>query len=195
VHVPRTGGLAIAEVIGRPEGFAQNITHWSVQNWKCELGDERYDAAFTFAVVRHPCDRLLSAYSYLTQQTQENVYRPEYWEFDAGERKFLETFESFEQLVMGMPESLTRSPGMEHFLMQCSLLADSKGFCGVKRLFRFENMAEVERELSKLTGNRIKIPVVNSSKHRHWNQEYTQPMMERVKELYWPDFELLEYDI
>ncbi|GAG45519.1 unnamed protein product, partial [marine sediment metagenome] len=64
IHIPKNAGMSIWEVVDLPKGTPQDITHRTAYIWRQKLGPERYDAAYSFAVVRHPCDRLLSAWSY-----------------------------------------------------------------------------------------------------------------------------------
>jgi hypothetical protein len=194
VHVPRTAGLAISRIIGRPDGFDQRITHWTAQQWREAMGSERYDAAFSFAVVRDPRDRLLSAYSYLRQQTPENVARPEYYEYDAIERKFLSQYESFEEFVLKMPRTISKAPQFQHFLTQASLLASQEGACLVSKLFRYEELTDAIRQLSECVGGSLELPQFNRSTHEHWRALFTEGMDIRVREIYWPDFALLGYE-
>jgi len=154
----------------------------------------RYDDAFVFAFVRDPRDRLLSAYSYLTQQTPENVACPEYWEFDRLEREFVNRFESFEDFVLNMPTTIARAPQFQHFIAQPSLLALSDGVCGCTKLFRYEQWDESLEQLSELMGVNLDVPQFNGSQHADWRDVYTAGMEDRVKQIYWVAFEILGYE-
>lgn len=145
--------------------------------------------------MRDPRDRLLSAYSYLRQQTPENVARPEYYEYDAVERKFVQQFSTFKAFVLDMPRSISKAPQFQHFLTQAGILASTDGTCLVSKLFRYENLSEAIAQLSQCIGDGgLQLPIFNHSTHERWRTVFTEEMDAKVKEAYWPDFELLGYE-
>ena len=60
VHVPRTGGFALAKsLFGNAGG-----SHITVRQYR-EIFDHEFSSYFKFAIVRNPFDRLVSAYRYI----------------------------------------------------------------------------------------------------------------------------------
>lgn len=79
VHIPKCGGTSIRQVIEGlgleewvPEGLHKGkVWHWTARGWRRRLGRQRYEAQFSFAVIRHPGSHLLSRYHY-----HRDVLRP-----------------------------------------------------------------------------------------------------------------------
>ncbi|HIG73543.1 MAG TPA: hypothetical protein EYQ24_02885, partial [Bacteroidetes bacterium] len=61
VHIPKTGGLSIANAVYRTEGGG----HRTVEEYKRELGPEVFASLVSFTVVREPTERLASAFRFL----------------------------------------------------------------------------------------------------------------------------------
>lgn len=67
VHIPKTAG----SLIEKSQLFADARKnhaiggHWSVTEMKADLASRKLDGFTTFALVRHPCERYISAYTYL----------------------------------------------------------------------------------------------------------------------------------
>ena len=68
VHIPKCAGTAIEASLREygvdDLGAVEHQKHWSAAAWRGALGREVFDAAFKFAVVRHPGDLLVSSFHY-----------------------------------------------------------------------------------------------------------------------------------
>ena len=56
VHVPKTGGTSVSKVL-----YGRNLPHYTARFWYSTFRDSVADLP-SFAVVRHPVERLISAY-------------------------------------------------------------------------------------------------------------------------------------
>jgi len=193
IHIPKNAGMSIWEVVDLPSGVPQDVTHRVAYGWRRYLGAERYDAAYSFAVVRHPLDRLLSAWSYLRNaqpcrcRREDRLVTPEAQQA----REWVQQWSTFEQFVLEVPESALEE--RTHFGPQWHYLYDPFLRLMVTRLLRFEHLAEDWKELCEEIGVDVELPSVNTSTHPPWQESYTQPMLDRAGDLYRRDFRLLPY--
>ena len=191
IHSPKTAGTSIWTRIGRIPGVGGLVTHNSVHAWREVGGDERYDAAFKFSVVRNPYDKLLSAWTRYTTMGPDNPY----WESERDHRNYVFQMSgpevSFERFVMNF--SLRHE--ISHFVPQCSWLANEQGKLDVDHIIRFENLTEDWAAMCKeLPLSVDALPHENKTDHAEWQDVYTPEMIERVNELYSMDFDNLGYD-
>lgn len=72
VHVPKTGGTSVRVALGNIYGFAHGQLggqpHYAAYRIRDMVGLDRWSAAFTFAFVRNPWDRMASMYAYKTSR-------------------------------------------------------------------------------------------------------------------------------
>ena len=188
VHIPKTAGLSVWKIVGRPHGVSNRLTHATVAQWRQGLGAARYDAAFSFAIVRHPCDRLLSAWSYLHgQKPGDRYYGP-----DTPERLQIARYgETFNEFALSMPKWMVRpSGGMVHFVSQADYLCVD-GQPRVNRLLRFERLDIGWLLLMDECGAALlELPVTNRSRHGDWRDVVSADSERRIRELYADDFSL-----
>jgi hypothetical protein len=69
VHIPKTAGSLIekSQLFADARKYHAIGGHWSVTAMKADLASRKLDGFTTFALVRHPCERYLSAYTYLKE--------------------------------------------------------------------------------------------------------------------------------
>lgn len=143
-----------------------------------KLGDEHYFALTSFAVVRHPYDRAISYYQFISQQ-------------DGHHRHELVKQMSFEDYL----DDLASRPRRKR-QTQTDFLVDGRGSTIVSRILRFESLgAEIEALWGELgLPGHAAIPHRNASTRRA-NEDYLSPQArDLIFELYRDDFVRLGYE-
>lgn len=130
----------------------------------------RHPDYFLWGFVRHPCDRILSAY---------------YYECRAERRPA--SFDGLREYVESPPQKLHTIPQFEFTHKSDRLLLDFIG--------RFESIEEDFKEVCGYLGvEHTVLPVVNHTDHPPWAELFTTRMMRDTQRNYSADFELFGYD-
>ena len=156
----------------------------------CHIGIQQYrDWLFTFAIVRNPWDRLVSAYTYLLRggRTANDVNaRTKYLNSGAM---------SFEELVHGLATDTKRFMQIDHFKPMSWFLCDRDGNILADYVGRFEQLQKAFNRICDLVGiQRYVLPPDNVGKHRDYKDYYTPELRELVGKLYGRDAEIFGYD-
>jgi len=172
IHIPKTSGMSI-QLNLRKHIPAINSHHRKVTYYDKSLRDRQ----FVFTFVRNPYDRLVSAFSYLTQGICNEKDR-------AKAAKFPLNFKDF------VIELNHNNIYMIHMLPMTFWLDDGVNFIG-----RYENIQEDYNYVcSILQIPEEKLPLLNNSKHKHYSQYYDQESIDIVSKIYKKDLEAFNYD-
>lgn len=185
IHIPKTAGVSISRLP------IECDIHNYPENMLKKVGADYWNKAFKFTVIRHPCDRFVSAYYYLKNTfvstfcreicAKENNTNPvgtlpndDFWGFDVREATYCQTFSSLEDFVLnGKPKHWL------HFIPQINWLR-----LPLERIMRYETVNE---EIKEMFG--IKLPRLNRTTHPPWEELFTPQMMQKIQEIYKEDFE------
>ncbi len=145
VHVPRTGGSSIANVlrgVGDEVGLAP---HLRARDIAAQIGFETWSTLRSFAVVREPVDWLRSTWRFIRQQPLHPLF--------------------VQATVMDWPE-FARSVSFLSPLgwRQCDFLADAAGRPLCRFVLRFERLAQDWAELAPQLGLPPELPHTNASR-------------------------------
>lgn len=186
IHIPKTAGMSVWEVVGHPDGVPENITHKTAARWRRFLGPERYDHALTFAVIRNPYDRFVSVWHYLATQTEDHRY----WPGDTREREWMQSLGGdVETVAANMPaEGVTDFRNAVHFMTQTQYLCID-GRCGVAQVLRFEHLTTDWQAMAKKFGLPPALPHVNRTAGRR--PVLSAAAKARIADLYAADFAFL----
>lgn len=175
IHVPKTAGRAMEQ------------QHWVGGNGHAPLAKLKPDIPegfITWAFVRNPYARLLSAYSCLTQRPQEPV-------------EDVKAHPSFYRWVRWLWQNPARLNKHAHTKPQVNFVC-VEGAIAVDFLGRFERLqGDWARLFVKLfpTATQIDpLPLVNESEHAPWQEVFEDRRLRAmVMDLYRADFDTLEY--
>jgi hypothetical protein len=194
VHIPRTGGTSIEEVIwGWPRtpdqlwmGFVDEyrnkyqtdgLQHLLPSQIKMEVGAEIFDRYFKFAFVRNPFDRLVSQYRYMEG-------RPDL-------RRLIgmsigDSFSVYLSLIQKTPHA--------HWEPQHRFVFDDNGKLLVNRICRFENFKEDARGVLAQIGLADRsFPHINKTVRLQYRNYYDDATRAFATVLYARDLELFGY--
>lgn len=195
VHIPRTGGTSIENVMWPGErseaelwmGFVSpfhnkyqtgGLQHLFARHIRLEVGEQVFQDYFKFAIVRNPWDRLVSQFCYLDR-------RPDLRDF------------------MGVPEGMpfaqyveqAATSGHVQITPQYDFIYDETGDPLVDYIGRFETLQHDAATVFERIGlEDVSLPVANtSSRHRDYRSYYDGATRSRVEELYAKDIERFGY--
>ncbi len=205
VHIPKTAGLSVTDAFGkygRPRGRtiwrsisrrmpyleSPSVAHFRVHEpaWKmiAKLSRPVFDGFLSFSVVRNPFDHAVSHYEYMKQfrirSTADKV---------AG-MSFREYLEYRMRPPFWNDTIFARMPDQSYYL------TDRDGKLAVKRLVRFENLAEELEELSRdLELPDFSLRHVNKTKadRKPMRDYYDDETVGLVRRIYDRDFDLIGY--
>lgn len=203
IHVPKTGGTSMGKIIG-------SIDHdpiWQFPTWF-------YRNKNTFAVVRHPHDRFISAATqqfYVNHNPPFNVlpHQPPFEKVKADVTRFIEDMHGsrvgaelnpqriFQRInTRDMPRFLAW-PYRVHFYPMWFFLTDHYRGMVMDHLMRYENLEEEWKELCHLADIRYKpLPHLRNAAitRRPAIEYYTEKTKKMVYDLYKTDFEMFGYE-
>lgn len=150
VHIPKTGGLSIANAVYRTEGGG----HRTVEDYKRELGPEIFASLVSFTVVREPTERLASAFRFLKRGGINDLDQ-------AFAAEHLAPFETLEEFVTGWltPES---ARSQVHFRPQHEFVCGSSGRPEVDHILRHERLQDDYDALRPVFGG-SPLPYLNAT--------------------------------
>lgn len=178
IHIPKTGGVSVSEVIYGNFGVGHRSIKWSKVHLRNMKG------YYVFTIVREPVDRFISAVNYLLEEG--NNYEHSAWK----ELYFRDHF-SLNRLVENSLSRLMESD--IHFKSQTSfLLNDGELDQDINNVFRFEDFRSVDDMLLKKFGKRTKH--VNVTKNKKFSlSDLSEESLSILKSAYCLDYKLLNY--
>lgn len=178
VHVPKCGGTSIKEAIGsrlRGHSFYRDYV-------KYEPEIERLNS---FAIVRCPYDRLVSAYEHIRKNEGIN---------GIFNQLVISQCHDFEDFVLNWLNAENISKWI-HFVPQKHFLMNDAGELGVKKLFKLEDLSLHWPKVQEIAKVHSAIGVANPSQRKAIDEYYkNKEVIEKVNELYECDFESLGYE-
>lgn len=183
IHVPKTGGTSITSVLKHK------------YTWKIPSGPprpmhdplfilEKYNDLskfFVFAVVRNPFNRAYSYFKHYQKQNNSN----------ANFEQFLDHVRRRRQSVLEHHDAGNIKRDKTPFIVypQSFYLFDSKGEMSIDKLYRYENMIELEQDFE------IRLPKINTGDYskEDYYKAYDQTAINLVRHIYLEDFVNLGY--
>lgn len=188
IHVPKAGGNSVRHIVfgGAPSAILGG--HGTAQQLRA--ADPRlYADYFTFAVVRHPFERLKSAFWYLKaggRSRYEAVWA----------RRNLGAFETFDAFVRKLGESprfQRRVMRYLHFIPQVQFVCDVDGTVMVDELIRLEAFDEGMRSVCDRLGVPYEPRHENRSSRPAANESDESDFRAICATLYAADYQILGY--
>lgn len=184
IHVPKVAGNGLMDSLG-----VKRPPHTPL--YKFEIEDaEKFYRFFKIGFVRNPWDRMVSAYSFLSQGVQKSKEATVL-------KNNLSRFDSFEDMIIKMMNDEKKKKEilkMKHFRPQSWWLSDTFGTIEMDYIGRFERLQEGYEVLQKKIGiEGAVLSKSNSSKHLHYTHYYNSMTKKAVEQFYEKDIELFGY--
>lgn len=182
IHIPKAAGVSVNKAIyGKPLG------HFYAKDIK-KMFPKTFKNIFTFSVVRHPIDRLYSAYTFSKQGKTEfmGMQKSNYYVNHPD-------FKSFETFVNNwlVRKKLSKLDGV--FRPQYLYLFDQEDRLVVDKFYKLEKIESHYNEIS----NKIGRPFTMSHDNKSDKEEIDMnpELKQLIYKLYKKDFELLGYSV
>tara|TARA_R110000796_G_scaffold181330_1_gene297839 strand:- start:6236 stop:6832 length:597 start_codon:yes stop_codon:yes gene_type:complete len=169
IHIPKTGGQYLKKQLVKNNIIISKAVHTPAKLVR-EMVGEQYRKRFTFAMVRNPYERFLSACR----------------------------FNGVED-IEGLSESILKGKRLEvkhreHFFTQKHFVTDDKGII-VNYIGKYEKFEEFVQELNKNKIDLTRTHITKPNKSSNWEFILTEKTKRNVEEIYKEDFELFNYQI
>lgn len=182
IHIPKAGGTSVAHAL-----FGKRAGHFYAMEIAQCMGGKEFMETYSFAIVRNPYDRLVSAYHFVKQGGSKEgavkfnkIYHSE----------LFQTFHKFvtNWLILQDPSSIEIV-----FRPQYLFITDEEQQLMVNYLGKLENMGVSLREVEHAVGISFTPDWKNKSAHLDYKSYYNPELQELVYGYYRRDFELLGY--
>lgn len=205
IHIPKTAGSSINHVIlSRMKGI----------QWKRDIrkyfGHDPYNTIqrdnpnlsslnpFIFTVVRNPFTRAYSCYNMFRMSHDVPIsfgnFLDLYCEkkYDEGgflcERKPDDVYNEGEIWLEFWRNMIIFSP-QSYYVKDINGKILNNGI----NIYRFENLKKVEKKLSRILGENIKLPFVKHGDNTYYRESYSDENIEKVLRMYSEDFKIFNY--
>jgi len=174
IHVPKNGGSSFFNIISK---HTDKLLY---------SGHTRLVDIQSFAFIKHPYDRLLSAYFYLINGGGQN-------ELDISYQELLKPYTDFKNFVLsiakdGLIEKIIHLRPMHHWL------CDDNNNVVIDKIFKIENIADIDKFLAEMgIEDKLSNTFINVTYHDHYTEYFDTEVIAEINNLYALDFELFEY--
>lgn len=186
IHIPKTAGTSVERAIFKTE-------HWLVGHRKAldyvRVDEEKFHSYFSFAFIRNPFDRMVSAFHYLKQGGGNAIDK------NFADEHLKDCFD-FRSFILALKNDTFKEKILAwmHFVPQYIYVCDEDKNVLVDFLGKFENLEEDFSKLLRILNRKESLSKANKSKHLSFEKYYDKTAFAVVKELYKDDFELFDYD-
>lgn len=182
IHINKTGGTSIIDITGK--AFRKHMTAKEVI---ASIGQSKWDAAYKFAVVRNPWDKMVSHYKH-NIKTKPSTMRIG----GASSREFI-SFNEWLQCTLGLVKNRKYYNRPQHFLPQVEWLKDNNGKIAMDAIIRFESLAVDYVKVAEQLGLNTNLPHLNSTERSAYRKFYNAESKQLVEDWFKEDIELFGY--
>jgi hypothetical protein len=178
VHIPKTGGTSISKIL-----YHRNLPHYPAEFWLTTLGD-RVASLPSFSVIRHPVERMVSAYKMARFGGTDIIAYSRYWQ---ARLRGLDSFDAFVDHAFANRQQLEVLP--DDLRTQASFILDARGRVMVDRLFALSKVRGLPSELGRWLAVHP-IPHLNATPAHP--VDVTSEARRKIEEIYRVDCEIHE---
>ncbi|WP_165793775.1 sulfotransferase family 2 domain-containing protein [Hyphococcus luteus] len=181
VHIPKTAGISVVLSF---YGDTISMAHTRLRMFRLLFTEEEFDSFYKFAFVRHPTDRLISAFNFLkgggiTQDDSAfaDAHLAPYDDFSSFVRKWLTPASAYSYV---------------HFVPQHDFVM-IRGKPGLDYIGRFESLAEDYEHIRHATGIGEALKKYNVRNQSKTRPDLAPDVRRIIETVYEKDFELFDY--
>lgn len=185
IHIPKVAGSSIESALFSTKGV---VGHKRALIYKQE-DPLRFDRYFSFAFVRNPYDRFVSAYEYLVQGGRNKFDK-------AWSDKHLAHHDSFKAFVMSFRDENTKLHIIDwmHFKPQYLFVCDNNGQIIVDMIGKYENLETDFLHITEKLRLKASLPHENACKRGNYRDYFDNESCTIIRNVYAKDFEMFGYD-
>lgn len=181
VHIPKTAGLSLCAALFGCKGGG----HLTARAYRAIFGAQDFDDYFKFTFVRNPWDRIVSAYTFLSQGGANERDR-------AWGQAVLSDFGSFDEFVLRWLDE-RRLYEQIHLVPQWEFVVNGQGQPCLDFIGRFERLGDDFQYVLDQLGRSCALPQSNASQRSPYRDYYSGASRRRVAQLYRRDIEQFGY--
>lgn len=180
IHINKTAGTSIVSYTGKP--FRKHLTAKEVID---VIGQDQWDSAYKFTVVRNPWDKMVSHYKHNIKTKPETMAR-------RGSKENI-PFGEWLSLTLGPVKDKKYYNRPQHFLPQVEWLKDYQGRVVMDRVIRFEALAEGYRWVAQDLGLPEGLPHLNATRSSTYHDFYDEASKQLVADWFSEDLAAFGY--
>ena len=183
IHVPKTGGISVRNVLGKVEGSetVRGYYHADIESAKEYIG-EGFEKLFSFGFIRNPWSWVISTFEIGKLWAINDEYTGSYKD-KVGLTYTSEM--SLEEYISLFEEGENRTP-LDWFLLD--------GKIEVKKIFRLEDLVEIgKKEMKDLLGREVKFLKLNNRRSSLYSPFYNEDMKKKIEKIFYREIEIGSY--
>ncbi len=183
IHIPKAGGVSLAyELFGNLGGG-----HQAIYSYYLVYSPKEFNEYYKFSIVRNPWDRIVSAYFFLKEGGFHEHDRSWFVEN-------LSIFTDFEDFVLNWVNKKNVYSYI-HFIPQFEFLTLGGAKLLVDKVYKFEEMPIVIKELNKKLKTKLRGHKKNTTKGRrpNYHEYYSHKTRKIVADVYKKDINCFGY--
>jgi hypothetical protein len=181
VHIPKTAGISLCTALFDCKGGG----HLTARAYRALFGLQAFNEYFKFTFVRNPWDRIVSAYTFLSQGGANE--RDRRWG-----HAVLAKYKSFDEFVLQWLDQ-RNIYGQIHFVPQWEFVVNGQGQMCMDFVGRFERLGDDFQYITDQLGRSSDLPMVNASQRTSYRDYYSAASRKKVEQIYQRDIEQFGY--
>ncbi len=176
IHINKTAGTSIGRAIGLPVK-----DHLTVRDVIARIGQEKWDTAYTFTLVRNPWDKVVSHYEYRRRRNKTGI----------ASRNV--SFSDWVKMTYGDIKNTFYYNNPKAFQPQVEWLKDNEGKITLDFIGKFESIITDFNQIKHVIGLDAELPHLNASRRASYQSYYDDESREIVARWFQEDISVFEY--
>ena len=176
IRLHKVGGTSIADALGIRK------FHYTTKEAIQLVGQRNWDRCYTFAFVRNPFTKVVSAYKYFTLKNRQSM----------ADKPI--SFDDWVSKTYGDDKDPFYYYSERWFQSQSDWLKDKQGKISLNKIGKLENITEDFAEISGKIGISAPIPHLNKSGKADYRKFYTEASYEAVRKWHQEDLDNFGYN-
>jgi chondroitin 4-sulfotransferase 11 len=176
IHINKTAGTSIGRAIGLPVK-----DHLTATEVIARIGQEKWNNAYKFTVVRNPWDKVVSHYEYRRKKNKTEI----------AERNI--SFSDWVIMTYGDIKNTFYYNNPRSFQPQVDWLKDDLGNVSMDYVIKFESINEGFNHVKEVLGLDAPLPHLNASSRASYHSYYNDETREIVARWFHQDIEEFGY--
>lgn len=176
VHINKTAGTSIGKAVGLPVKH-----HLTAREVIAKIGQDKWDEAFKFTLIRNPWDKTVSLYEYRRRKNKTEI----------ATRGI--DFSEWVRMTHGTEKNGFYYDNPKSFQPQVDWLKDTDGRISIDFIGRFESINEDFNKIKEVIGLETGLPYLNASKRIGYQSYYDDKTRRIVADWFREDIETFGY--
>jgi hypothetical protein len=175
VHIPKCAGTSIDYTLNNNTRYYEWDGEWYLQHQTLSHMDIP-DGYFKFSVIRHPIERMVSSYKFLSNECDGGTFN-----------QFLTRSGGFTD-ILDPDKKHERDNRYHHIMSICDYIGDGSN---LDMVIKMEDLSDKWEEVCDIIGHNLHLPHLNKSQNKQYNISMGDETI--IRESYKKDFEYFGY--